>query len=125
MPVERSNANRSASHRAEALQKRTGSGALMPLLLGFLFFLFEEILVLFIFFVFVGFLGRLKLERIGAQHLQIGPTLIATNRIALVDIVFVNIDHCVTNRALDMLLNCHRESSKILLIAEYPAYLQA
>ena len=69
----------------------------MPVFLGLLFFVFDEIFVLFLFFLFV-LLSGFEFERIGTDHSQVRAALIATDRVAFVYVFFIHIDCAIANR---------------------------
>jgi hypothetical protein len=95
----------------------------MPVFFGFFFVLFDEIIVFL--FLFFKLLGGFQFQRIGAQHRQNGAALVATDGIALVDVFLVHVDDTVTIRALDPVVDCHRQyPPEILLIAECAPPLQ-
>src|SRR6266536_1632713 len=75
------------------------TGKLPPVLFRlFLFLLHEAVLVLF---VFIDLFGRFQLQRVRADDLQIRAALVATDRVAFVDIFFIHVDTTFAGRTSD------------------------
>src|SRR5579872_7473024 len=97
---------------------------LPPIVFSFLLLVLHEGLIIFLFFFL--FFGRYQFQRFGTRDAQAGAALVATNRVALVDVFFVYIDHAVACRAFNpVIVDRHSIPPKILLINDTSPFWQA
>src|SRR5579872_7472546 len=66
---------------------------LFPVLVGFLLFVFEEVLL--VLFFFLNVLRRFQLQRAGAHHFEIRATFVTTYGVAFVYIFFIDINGAI------------------------------